>query len=271
VKDEAPIGSGLIDAGGVQLAYDVAGSGAPLVLVHAGVADRRMWDGHVERFGGHYRVVRFDVRGFGQSIPAKGAYALHEDLRTLLDRLGIERAALVGVSMGGGLVLDFALEYPERVSALVLVNAAVSGLARSEAVLTGWEEEEAALERGDLDAAIEVNLRMWVDGPARSAEEVDPAVRERVAEMLRHNLPLPEPGERRRLDPPALDRLHELRAPVLAITGTRDMPDSAEVATRIAAAVPHARHATLEGAHMVSMERPEAIDRLVLEFLDGAV
>ena len=119
--------TGTAEANGATLYYEVAGEGGPLVLVHAGIADGRMWEGQLEPFSRRYRTVRHDMRGFGRSPMVEGAYSHHADLRALLDALEIDRAAFVGCSMGGATVIDFALENPGRVEALVLVGSAVGG------------------------------------------------------------------------------------------------------------------------------------------------
>lgn len=110
------------------LGYDNKDAGPPVVLVHGGLGDLRMWDGVVPLLAVSHRVVRFDVRGFGRTETAVGKFSPHEDIRAMLDALGIESAALVGLSLGGRIVLDAALELPERVSALVLVAPGVNGL-----------------------------------------------------------------------------------------------------------------------------------------------
>src|SRR5215212_377472 len=117
--------TGTADVNGARQFYEVVGKGKSLVLVHAGIADGRMWDPQVGPFAERYRVVRYDMRGFGGSPAVAGAYSHHEDLRVLLDALCVEEAVLVGCSMGAKTVLDFALAYPERARALVLVGPAV--------------------------------------------------------------------------------------------------------------------------------------------------
>src|SRR5688500_4113635 len=119
--------TGMADVNGARIYYEVAGEGEPLVLVHAGIADSRMWDGQLTAFADRNRVIRHDMRGFGMSAMVDGPFSHHDDLRGLLDSLDVERAHLVGCSMGGGAVLDFALGYPQRVVNLVLVGSAVGG------------------------------------------------------------------------------------------------------------------------------------------------
>lgn len=119
--------TGTAEINGARIHYEVAGEGEPLVLVHAGIADSRMWDDQIGAFAGGYRAIRYDMRGFGQTEMVEGPFSHHEDLRGLLDSLGVGRTHTVGCSMGGGVVLDFALEYPERVGNLILVGSAVGG------------------------------------------------------------------------------------------------------------------------------------------------
>ena len=175
--------TGKAEVNGAQIYYEVAGEGEPLVLVHAGIADSRMWEGQVAAFAERYRVIRYDLRGFGKSEMVEGPFSHQEDLCALLDALGVERAHLVGCSMGGGAVLDFALEYPERVGNLVLVGSAISGFRPDFGPPKEWDELVAADEAGDLELVSELEVRIWVDGPARSPEDVAAPIRDLVREM----------------------------------------------------------------------------------------
>ena len=169
---------------GASFYYEVMGEGEPLVLLHAGIADSRMWDGQFEAFAGRYRVVRYDMRGFGRTVvTAGGPYSHHEDMRGLLDSLGIERACFVGCSMGGQTIIDFALEFPERTRALVLVGPAVGGFEPDVDPPEEWDELVAADDAGDFERVSELEVRVWVDGPYRGADRVEPAVRDLVREM----------------------------------------------------------------------------------------
>src|SRR5689334_16644384 len=174
-----PAGAGYAEVNGARIFYEVAGAGYPLVLVHAGVADSRMWDQQFHVFAGSYAVIRYDLRGFGRTAMPAGLFAGHEDLAGLLRSLHVERAHVVGISFGGKIAIDFALAYPEMVASLVLGAPSVGGWASSAEVRRFGEEEERLLEQGDLAAATELNVRMWVDGPRRAPEQVDPSVRER--------------------------------------------------------------------------------------------
>lgn len=262
--------TGFLLVQGAPIYYEVAGQGQPLLLIHAGVADSRMWDEQFEVFARQYEVIRYDLRGFGQSSFPAGAFANYADPAMLLDFLNIKQAHVIGISFGGKVALDFALAYPERVLSLVLVAPSVGGHKSAAEVLRFWEEEDALLERGDLAGATELNLRMWVDGPRRTAEQVDAAVRQKVGEMQYHafTVPMPAEVEELTLNPPAITRLNEVRMPTLLIVGDYDIPDKLALTQKLAAEIPNARQVIISGvAHMVSLEKPEEFNRVVLNFL----
>jgi len=258
------------------LAYDVDGDGPAVVLLHEGICDRRMWEPQIGPFTeAGYRVVRHDLRGYGDSELLSGPLSNTGDLEALLEHLGIERASLVGVSYGGRIALEFTILHPDLVEALVLVGAGLRGADWSGEMETFGEEEERLLEAGDVDGAVELNLRMWVDGPSRGPDEVDPDVRERVREMQRRafevQLPVPEAGPDSPFEPPATARLDEVQCPTLVVVGELDQPDILRIADLLAEGIPGARKAFIPGtAHVPSMEKPEEFNELVLEFLRTA-
>jgi 3-oxoadipate enol-lactonase len=262
--------NGIAAVNGAQIAYDVAGSGPPVLLLHAGIGDRRMWDAQVPAFAEHFTVIRFDARGFGETRKLDAPFAPYVDAIGLLDHFGIPRAHLVGVSMGSQTAIEAAVAVPDRVSALVAV-AARTGTTVSPALRAGWERVDELYEAGDIAGAVEYELRMWVDGPDRSPDAVDPEFRERVREM---NAALfvrdDEAGEEVPLDPPAAERLAEISTPTLIVYGDKDVMDVREAAGPLAAAIPGARLAVIpNAAHLPQMEQPELFNEIVLEFLLG--
>jgi len=266
--------TGYAPVNGAQLNFEMAGSGEPLLLLHAGVADGRMWDAQFSFFARHFRTIRFDLRGFGRSALPGGRFAHYRDVLGLLDYLDAPHASLVAVSFGGLIALDTALAAPERVRALVLGAPSISGQPPSARVRGFWAQEDAAYERGDLHEATELNLRFWVDGIYRTPEEVDTAVRQRVYDMQYHLFTLPEPedAEEEKLEPPAYGRLPQISQPTLVLVGDLDLPEKVEGAARLAATLPNAQHAVIPGvAHMLNMEAPDAFNQMALAYLQTHV
>ena len=225
----------------------------------------------MDAFAERFRVARYDARGFGDSPLPGGPFSFVDDLGGLLDHLGLERAALVGNSLGARTALEHTLVHPERTSALVLVGAPPMG-APSSAELEAFDTEETALlEASKLEEAVELNLRIWL------ADDVEPALRARVREMQRRAFEVdlaayardPEPGPISWLDdPPVWERLREIACPTLVIVGDRDVSDMDVAADRLTAGIAGARKVVMPGAaHVPARERPEEFNRIVLEFL----
>jgi pimeloyl-ACP methyl ester carboxylesterase len=257
-----------------DLYVEQAGAGSPVVLLHEGIGDSRMWEPQWDAYAQRYRVVRFDMRGFGQSPPAVGTFSLTGDLVELLDGVELGPAALIGMSLGGSVAMEATIARPDLVSRLVLVGPGLRGFEMTDETKAGWAEEEAALERGDDEEAVEINMRMWVDGPSRSPEQVDPELRRKVGEMQRRAIDIwraadEEEGEHKPLVEDWGDRLAEISVPTLILVGELDRPEMHEIADRLEAEIPNTRRETIVGtAHVPNMERPEEFDRLVLEFLE---
>jgi pimeloyl-ACP methyl ester carboxylesterase len=267
-----PRTKGTADVNGATLHYEVAGEGEPLVLVHAGISDSRMWEAQVDAFSSRYRTIRYDLRGFGRSPMVEGPFSHHADLRALLDTLEVDRANFVGCSMGGGAVLDFALENPGRVTSLVLVGSAVGGFEFDEAPPKEWDELVAADEAGDLERVSELEVRMWVDGPRRGPDAVDPSVRDLVREMnlIALENEATQLGEELEPEVPAASRLSQIHAPALVIVGDEDRARTLAAADLLEEKLPDARKTVMAGtAHLPNMERPGEFNRLVLDFLEG--
>ena len=255
-----------------DLHWEEAGEGSPVVLLHEGIADSRMWEPQWAEYSKRFRMVRYDMRGFGRSPAAVGTFSFSGDLVQLLDSLVLGQATLIGVSLGGSVAMEAAIARPDLVSRLVLVAPGLRDFEMSDETKAGWEEEEAAIERGDVDAAVEINMRMWVDGPSRQPNEVDPELRTKVADMQRRAIEIyleaGEEGEHRPLVEDWGARLAEISVPTLVIVGELDRPEMLEIAERLEAEIPNARRETIAGtAHVPSMERPEEFDRIVLDFL----
>lgn len=245
------------------LAYDASGAGEPVVLIHAFSVDRRMWDEEARLLAGRHRVIRYDLRGHGGSPILPGGYSSTEDLAALLDELGIERAALVGLSAGARVALDFAVAHPDRVSRLVLAAPAVSGLAPRGSFDWMAPVIEAA-RAGDARLAAE----RWAETEMMSVPDAGRAARLRALVLDNASLWALPSNPERPLDPPALGRLDDVRAPTLVLVGARDLPDTHAAADTLAARLPGAAKRVVPGAgHMLPFAAPEAFRRALVEFL----
>ncbi len=277
MASHSEITSGYASSDSAKIYFESAGSGANLLFLHAGVSDRRMWDPQFEVFSDRFRVVRYDHRGFGKSKLVDEAYSLRGDLLSVARHLKIQSTALIGCSMGGAAAIDFTLEHPEMVTALVLVGSGASGLddagMMTADALTYTTEMMRTIQNRDFDGAREVDAKYWIDGPSRDAAKVGKEYRERARELHRENFSLerfkhPELG----LKPPAIGRLGEIKAPTLIIIGDSDETALIKLADRFAAEIPNARLARIaNAAHLPSLEHPVEFNRLVLDFLLRAI
>ncbi len=268
------VSSGYAPVENGELYYEVAGDGYPLLLIHAGVADRRMWDDQFATFAGRFRVIRYDTRGYGMSRTQHTSFSNRQDVADLLRHLGVARAHVIGVSRGGQIAVDFTLEYPAMVSALIPTAAGLGGYEEqpieAEATLNRmFEEMEAAWEAKEWERLVEMEVQVWVDGPGQPAGRAPAAVREKVRAMCLNNYrsQTVEPTARP-LDPSAYGRLGEIATPTLVLIGDLDVPACVRIADRLTQGIPGARKVLFPGvAHMIPMEAPEAFNREVLAFL----
>lgn len=254
------------------IAFDhVATSGTPIVLIHAGIADRRMWDPQWAHLGTARAAVRLDLRGFGESTTEPdGAWSHVTDVFETLRHLGIDRCHLVGASFGAGVAVEVALTAPELVESLLLCPPGGSLLAELTPDLKQFfDAEREALARDDLDAAVEANIGAWVLGPRRSVSDVDPAVIATVRTMQRRAFEIvaswQDDTTQVELDPPALDRLSEITARTLVLVGGHDLETTDDAAAHVIDGIAGARRIDWpDVAHLPSLERPQAFLDLVM-------
>lgn len=244
------------------LFYEVTGAGDPVVFIHAFSLDRRMWEPQVGAFDGRYRVIRYDLRGHGKSVAPGEPYTGYDDLRSVLDALGISRATLIGLSAGSELAVNFAIAYPDRVTRLVL---AAPGLGGYKVPPLPWLQpvlEAAAAGDGERAA------RLWAETPImaiRSNSSATPVVTSLV--MSNARLWTSRRTEQP-LSPPAVSRLSEINCPVLVIVGDQDLPHIREIAGVITRGVPGARLVVIPGAgHIVNLDAPGPFNNAVEAFL----
>ncbi|WP_033342659.1 alpha/beta fold hydrolase [Catenuloplanes japonicus] len=245
--------SGLIDG---DLYFECDGAGRDLVLLHGGGLDSTMWDAEFEALSADCRVTRFDARMHGRSTAPHGDYRAYEDLAAVLKEVGAERPILVGLSLGGRTSIDFALAYPDVPSALVLVSTGVSGMEFVDPFTLECQRAQGeAAARGDAEAFVEGMLRAWVDGPHRAPGDIPSELRARCAQMLRGLVRMYGESSGQMLELGAVDRLAELRTPMLTVVGALDTTDIRRVSDQLAS---HgAEQVVVDGAaHMVNLDRP---------------
>ncbi|MGB1288965.1 MAG: alpha/beta fold hydrolase, partial [Aggregatilineales bacterium] len=272
-QNESLFMSQFIDIGSTQLHHDITGGGKTLIFIHAGISDMRMWDEQVTEFAKSYRVLRYDVRGWGKSKSPDGKFYHHEDLLALMTHHDIYKAVLIGASHGGKVAIDFALTYPEKVTGLVLVGAAVGGHVSPDDVKAQWNAIEEAYESGDLERATDLELDMWVVGPERQRSDIDVTVLKKARQIIHDLFKIPEEddmGNDLPLEPVALNRLSEIHVPALVIQGDKDVAYHIPLSEKIAADIPNARYVVMENtAHLPNMEQPDTFNKLLRGFLAG--
>jgi pimeloyl-ACP methyl ester carboxylesterase len=258
------VGEGWADVDGGRIWYERAGEGFPVVLVHPGFWDSRIWEPQFEEFPRHHDTIRYDLRGSGRSDPPSGSVSQLHDLARLLEELKIERCAIVGCGSGGRLAIDAALAMPEVVDAIVPVAPGLSGYRWTD---PGFEvlleEVDAAVRSGDVRRAMELELAVWTplsaDDPSTSSHVRSIAMDN--AGVLDLRVLVDEP-------PPAEPRLAELQAATLVVVGDRDLQETHAIADLIARTVPGAQKRVIADADLlVNVLRPERFNRLVLDFL----
>jgi pimeloyl-ACP methyl ester carboxylesterase len=256
---------GFADVNGTRLSYEIAGAGEPIVFIHGFSLDHRMWDDQFSALAAHHRVLRYDLRGFGASSVPDGPYRHVDDLAALMDHAGIARATIVGLSLGGGFAVDFALTYPEKVAALVPVDSILGGHRMS----GEWDASVTPIWRAGRAGDIATSKRLWLAhelfAPARS----DPGVGARLDQMVQdysgwhwryHD-------SAQEIAPAAAEQLDRVSAPALVIVGERDLPDLLVIADRLAREIPGARKVSLPHAgHMANMEAPQQFNETLLAF-----
>lgn len=247
----------------MTLSHDVAGDGPVLVLLHSGVCDRRMWDAQWSALiDAGYRLVRCDLRGFGETPAPDRPHSDAEDVLALLNSLGIGQATLVGSSYGGHVAVEIAARWPDRVNALALLCSALPGQEPSAELDALGEREEALLEAGDIAGATELMVDTWL-GP-----HADETAREAVRRMQRHAFEVQVSAAEEFEPTEAEFDLVAIQAPCLAVSGAHDLADFRQIAARLPDLVPNAEHVELPWAgHLPSLERPSAVTELLIGFL----
>lgn len=257
---------GYVEVDGARLPFEEQGSGNAVVLLHGGLVDRRLWDEQMPALARRFRVVRVDLRGFGDSEAQPVPFSPVDDLDAVLAHLGIVRASLVGLSAGGGLAVEFVLAHPDAVDRLVLVGPGLPGFDWSEEMDELDAAIERAIENGDIDAAVEHTVDYWTVA-RRKKSSVDPSVLERVRVMSRPLFEGPNLDEFELRDRTIIMRLSEISVPTLLVVGEQDVEDIVRIADLIERDVPDVRRETIPGGHHHNLDSPDRFNELVLSFL----
>lgn len=261
-----------VELNGARVHYRRSGVGYPVVFLHAGVADSRMWNSQAAELGQHFDVIAPDMRGYGKSELPPTPWSPVADVLALMDALRIREAPhLVGCSIGGAVSIDFVLEHPRRVSKLVLVGAGVSGQPHDHKYDDLYAGVDAAEETKDLAALNEAEMKLWLVGPGRNLNQVDERLRDLFLDMNGVGLKSDfSSAPTQKLNPPAFGRLAEIKAPTLVIVGDEDLSEIQDTADLLVSQIPSARKAVIhDAAHLPNLERPEKFNRLLLDFLNG--
>ena len=264
--------TGIAEVNGTKLYYEIAGSGDPLVLIHGWSFDTRCWDDQFSDFSRSYRVLRYDLRGFGKSsLPKPGiTYSHTEDLAALLDFLRIERVHILGHSFGGKIAIDFALNHPERTISLILADAGmdVIGITPSDEIVRWIGDTWKAGRESGIDKAKEI----WINGSPFAPAMKNPKSAKKVRQMIddysgwQWGNDDPYVG----IPPFPPERLSEIKVPTLILVGELDPPDYHLMADIQKKYILGAKKMMISGAgHALNIECPEEFNRIVLRFLEG--
>lgn len=262
-----------IDFDGALIRGEAAGFGIPVVFLHSGVTDRRMWTEQMRQLAAEgYHVISYDRRGYGETETADVPFNHLVDLETVLDRLSVHAAIFVGASMGGGLAIDFALEHPNRTIALVLMGTAITGAEGYEVDEEVEQLEEAfeyAKERGNISTANRIQAHEWLDGPYGEAGRVTGPVRELFLAMNEIHLNHAPLTQEERPES-AFHSLSAITAPTLLVVGELDCSDIIAIHEDLSEELENAFAVVLEDtAHFPSLERPDLFDPILFEFLEA--
>jgi 3-oxoadipate enol-lactonase len=257
--------SGVAAVNGTRLYYETAGKGAAVVLVHGGLVDSRQWDDQMPMLSKRYRVVRYDLRGYGRSQAPTGPFSHVEDLRALLDFLKIDRATIVGLSLGGMVASDFALEHPDRVERLVLVGSGLRGDTQPP------DEKTLNAYRVGAKEGAEKYFEAFLQADLLAGVRDRPAARERMHRMMVDNfkaITYLTSGLIQYPETKTIDRLGQIKAPTLVVVGGIDSKNLKNIADILATKIPGARKVVIEDAsHHSPVEVPEEFNRVLLDFL----
>lgn len=240
-----------------NLFYQLTGAGDCLTFIHGDTLDHRLWEDQVKFFSRHCKVLTYDMQGYGRSPNPTQSFAHHVDLKILLDSLNISSTHLVGLSLGGEIAIDFTLEYPQLVKSLTLANSALGGF-------------DSTVDWGvNIQAGLETAKANWLTHPLFSSIQNKPEIFLKLTEILKDYQ-----GSnwltnfRKKLTPPAKDRLHEIQCPTQIILGENDLSYFHDIANLIHQSIPQSFfHCLLNTGHLANLEQPDQFNVLLYNFI----
>jgi 3-oxoadipate enol-lactonase len=262
--------TGFATIGNARIYFEMSGAGKPLLLLHSGIADHRMWAGQRREFSRHFQVIMPDFRGYGKSSAPDEPFRHYEDIHRLIQHLGFTSVNIAGCSLGGKVAIEMAIAYPGMVSRLILIAPGMPGYEyRDEETLAKDAILERLIASGRREEVADMLVDIWVVGLKRDRERVDSAARALVREMVLDNYAsvtdrFPEAAP----EFDVMSRLAEIRVPTLLMIGDSDLPDMQTVSQLVA----HRIHGTKRqlipnAAHLPNLENGTLFNQSVIDFL----
>ena len=263
-----------LEVNGASIYYETAGSASEpaLLLIHAGIANLRMWDPQLEALSRDHHVIRYDSRGFGETTTQNIEFSDRADALALLDHLGVAKATVIGCSRGGQIALDLAVEFPHRVAGVVVIGGGPSGFpdlemtAEEEALV---DEMDIAFEQAEWERLNRLEVKLWSIGPGRDEAELDPEFVRTAYELNAANIPhVTEKPTPIPLEPPSYDRVVDIAVPSLVMVGDCDLSEHLAESAYLLSTRPHADGVRFPNtAHLPNLERPEEFERVLTRWL----
>lgn len=255
-----------------KLYVEESGKGAPLLLLHGGLLDHRMWENQVSELNNSFRVLNCDMRKHGLTQDGDSTFLNSTAIGLILDSLGITRTHIMGLSLGAVAATDFVLAHPDRVGKLILAAPGLIGyeLNHDPALVANNRQIEVARQQGDTLAYVEYFLRSWTDGPKRTPVTVNAQLRDRVRQMVYDNLTHHQWATHLRFteEPLAIKRLSSIQSPTLVLVGDMDMTDILAISDELSQKIPSVKKVVIhQAAHMLNMEQPAVFNQAVKAFL----
>jgi 3-oxoadipate enol-lactonase len=253
-----------VDGGTIY--YEVRGEGSPVILLHGSFGDLRMWNGQFEALARRYQVIRYDQLGFGHSSMPDAPYSPASILLQLTNHLGIQKAILIGNSMGGTLAIDFTLLHPDHVSSIVIVGSGPDGYP----IPKKDQDEMNAVFSTAAEKGLSQAVELWLANPMVAVAIQNPNSKDLLQKMVKDNagILLMRFWPKEKMEPPALQRLKEIYVPTLVVIGEKDQPVVQAIADAAASGIPGAKKVKMQDTdHLPQMEKPEEFNKIVLDFL----